>query len=316
MSFDTRKALFALLGCVSLGGCAGDFLWWPGFNPISTAYVDAIPVRDVAFEVQCEIYRFIDNENANKTGPALLDPAKGAGVTLILQTDLSGSVQYTGVDLSKVGFTSLGSVVAASNKIPSLQAKGTGKATVSAEVDFVLAQSKTGPKDVGAKAPANMLIKTSDLKARYQNASFSPVPGQPGVFKPESATNQAPSTNYFPSANCANQNPVKHAFLELWLDDWLARYKSSETAYARTDPYVCNTKVTLKSQFQVVIDVSAGVNPIGQLPIILPISGFNVDASPDFSHSLQISFSLKDPDPKHAAYCSALEGTQPAQVNR
>jgi hypothetical protein len=309
-----QSVLLLLLCCVSLVGCAGDFLWWPGFNPISTAYVDTIPVHDVALEVQCEIYRFIDKENAAK-GTGLLDPSKGAGVTLILQTDLSGSVQYVGVDLSKLGFPSLATLVAASNKAPSLQAKATGKDTISAEVDFTLAQSENAPKDVGAKAPPNMLIKQSDMKNSYQNATFKPDTKQAGVYIAQPAATPIPNT-YFPKAKCDMQNPLKHAYLELWLDDWLSRYKAYRAAYSQDEPFICNTKVTLKSQFQIVVDVSAGVNAFATPPIILPISGFNVDASPDFMHTLSISFALQDTRPNHRAYCSGLEGTQPAIVNR
>jgi hypothetical protein len=70
-----------------------DLLWWPGFNRIGAAYVDTIPVSAVATEVQCEIYSFLKeeqkiNEQTRKT--PLLDPAKGATVSLTLQTDLSG----------------------------------------------------------------------------------------------------------------------------------------------------------------------------------------------------------------------------------
>ena len=230
--------LLAVLCSVSLAGCAGDFLWWLGFNPVTAAYVYNVPVHDVALEVQCEIYKFLDDEKEkNKqlqrsrggrpSDYLLLANNGGAGVGLVLQTDLSGSVQYVGIDLSKLGFPSLATLVTQTNKTPSLQAKGTGKATLSAEVDFVIQQTK-------------------DVR--------------------------------FP-ADCANR-PVYQAYLELWLNDWLSHYKSYEAWSAHDDPFICNTKVTLKSAFQVVVDVSAGVNAFMAPPIILPISGFNVDASP------------------------------------
>ena len=313
MQLRVIRVLGVVLFCVSLPGCGTDLLWWPGFNPIGTAYVDTIPVRSVATEVQCEIYKFLDAESDRKELP-LLDASKGATVSLILQTDLSGSVQYVGVDLSKLGLPDLATLVSASNKAPTLQAKATGKTTISAEVDFVVAQSRTGPKDVASKTPPAALIKQSDMGSSYQNASFVPV--KPGVFQAQPAASPPPTKSYFPTAHCERQNPLLHAYLQFWLDDWLSRYKIAHATYIEDDPFVCDTKVTLKSQFQIVVDVSAGVNAFSTPPIILPISGFNVDASPDYSHTLQVSFALKDNDPKHAAYCSGLQGSQPAQVNR
>src|SRR5262249_40331284 len=116
-----RCALLALSFCASLVGCAedgyhvGDWLWWPSLTPITSYYIDQIPVHDVAFEVQCEIYTFL-RDPANRN---LLDPNKGAGVVLTLQTDLSGTVTYTGINLSKLGAPSLAELVTASNKVPS-----------------------------------------------------------------------------------------------------------------------------------------------------------------------------------------------------
>jgi hypothetical protein len=310
-----RNVLIALFFCTTLAGCA-DILWWPGFNPITTAYVDTIPVRRVATEIQCEIFRFIDTENADKNNVPLLDPAKGATVSLILQTDLTGSVQYVGINLSKLGFTSAAQLVTATNNVPTLQAKGTIHDTISAEVDFVVAQTRKGPQKVASKAPASALVKKTDIGGLYENASFKQISSDPAVFQAQESmsTNSPPS--YFPVADCSHQNPLAHAYLELWLQDWLLKYKNSEETDQKSLQFVCNTKVTLHSQFQIAADVSAGVNGVLNAPIILPISGLNVDASPSWQHSLQISFAIKDPDPKHAAYCGGLEGTQPAQVNR
>jgi hypothetical protein len=314
----------ALVGC---GGVGGDFLWWPSFHYYPTAYTNAVPVHDVALEVQCEIYRFLDNENgpnekASK-GSELLDPSKGAGVVLILQTDLSGSVQYVGINLSKLGFTSLAELVTATNKVPSLQAKANGQATISAEVDFTVAQSRTAPP-AKETIPPNIALKKSDFDKStiYENVEFKDVdPKHPnGEFhaKPTLAAQQSP----FPQANCGKA-PFYRAYLELWLDDWLSRYKPyREDSLQKGEPFVCGTKVTLKSMFKVLYDVSAGVNAFAAPPIILPISGFNVDASPDYSHSIAISFALQDPKhfpgdrpggQNHQNYCSALgAGTQPA----
>jgi hypothetical protein len=133
--------------CTTLGGCGnfrtGDWLWWPGFDTVTAAYTYQIPVHDVALEVQCELYEFLEWEaKEHNVTPNLFNPGKGAGVSLLLQTDLSGSVQYVGIDLTKLGFPSLAALVTQTNKVPSLQAKALGKSTVSAQVDFAVAQTK------------------------------------------------------------------------------------------------------------------------------------------------------------------------------
>jgi hypothetical protein len=334
---------FTQVGC---GGVGGDFLWWPSFHYYPTAYTNTIPVHDVALEVQCEIYRFLDSEKGKSDDDKLLDPTKGAGVALMLQTDLTGSVQYVGVDLSKLGFSSLAELVTATNKVPSLQAKATGTSTVSAEVDFTVAQFEPTPNELApstappstakGKNPPAMLVRKPDISEAfnpnstitYENAKFNPVdPDHPtGEFwanqvKPAKPT--AKPLPPFPKANCQQKSaggdrPFYQPYLELWLDDWLTRYEQYREKSIDTVPFVCSTKVTLKSMFKVVVDASAGVNAFMAPPIILPISGFNVDASPDYIHSIAISLALQEPKSTrvgkgHQAYCNALgPGTQPA----
>jgi hypothetical protein len=260
-----QRALLALCFCTGLAGCSGDYrtgdwLWWPGFNPITAGYTYQIPVHDVAFEVQCEIYKFL-NEEPDKARP-LLAKDKGAGVSLNLQTDLSGSVQYVGVNLEKLGLNSLAELVTQTNKTPSLQAKASGKATVSAQVDFTVQQTKN----------PNFLAKCDKW--------------------------------------LAPENAFKHAYLQLWLDDWLFKYKPYQAWFYNDENFICGQKVTLKSQFLIGVDVSAGVNSFMAPPIILPISGFNVDANPDFTHYVQITLGLSDPpDIKNKPWCNAQQPT-------
>jgi hypothetical protein len=256
-------AVIALFFCTTLASCSGDYrtgdwLWWPGFNKITAGYTYQIPVHDVAFEVQCEIYKFLEEE-PDKDHP-LLAKNKGAGVSLQLQTDLSGSVQYVGINLDKLGLNSLGELVTQTNKNPSLQAKGSGKATVSAQVDFAVAQQEKK----GFLANCNKWL--------------------------------------------APDNAFKHAYLQLWLDEWLSRYKPYQAWFYNDEEFICGQKITLKSQFLIGVDVSAGVNAFMTPPIILPISGFNVDANPDFTHSIQVTFALADPPVQRQSYCKDIAG--------
>jgi hypothetical protein len=264
------QRLLALFFCITLGSCGnirtGDWLWWPGFDTVTAAYTYQIPVHDMALEVQCEIYDFLKEESeklgTGKPKHPLLDPMKGAGVSLALQTDLSGSVQYVGINLSKLGFSSLSELVTQTSKTPSLQAKASGKATTSAQVDFAVAQTQT-------------LRKENQAKCEQRR--------------------QDPLTS------------LKYEYLKLWLSDWLSKYSLYQKNVVEGkpgeagEPFVCAGKVTLKSQFLIGVDVSAGVNAFMTPPIILPISGVNVDGNPDYTHSIQITLALQDPG-KDAQY--------------
>jgi hypothetical protein len=117
-----------------------------------------------------------------------------------------------GIDLSKLGLPSAASLVAASNKVPSLQANGTGKTTNSAEVDFTIVQSEERPA-VSApkkpiKTPAEEPVKESDLQTPstiYENAEFKPLANAPGKFSAAPAPLDHPNTHpntrpyYWPS---------------------------------------------------------------------------------------------------------------------
>jgi hypothetical protein len=204
-------------------------------------------------------------------------------------TDLQGNVTYLGVNLSKFGLSSLAELVTKNNSIPSLQLKGQGKSTVTSQVDFVIPQT-----DQDA-------ILLNRPKMRSSNFAGLVAPPPPGPIP----------LNQLKLRPCIKS--VKYYWLYLRLREALDRYKgklyapegTSGTFY--TD--VCQPKLTISTQFQLLFDVSAGVNPfIFANPIILPISGLNVDASPDYTHFLQIVFSIRENEDNKPA-CTNLKPT-------
>ena len=320
-----RCALLALCLCASLVGCAegyhvGDWLWWPSLTPITSAYIDQVPVHDVALEVQCEIYQFLTDDKNQQ----ILDPNKGAGVVLVLQTDLSGSVTYTGINLTKLGAPSLAELVTLSNKVPTLQAKGSGQTTVSAEVDFTVAQSLHGWA-AAPPTPPQMIIKQFDSidpntkdPTIWENAKFTPIEKNNWDTNELQATRKPLASTpkiALQTADCKKwRGKWYNWYLKLALDDWLQRYAAytNDQSNLADEPFVCGTKITLKSSFKLLLDVSAGVNAFMAPPIVLPISEFNVDASPDYTHSIAVTFALRN-NPKNKAYCAKLgAGAQPS----
>jgi hypothetical protein len=121
-----------------------------------------------------------------------------------------------------------------------------------------------------------------------------------------------PSVAFRP-ANCAEWYSTPwNLYLKLSLDEWLKKYAAYKQSNLTHEPFVCGTKITLKSSFKLLFDVSAGVNAFMAPPIILPISGFSVDASPDYMHSIAVTFQLKDSD-SNSKYCTKLgAGAQPS----
>src|SRR5581483_1512420 len=92
--------------------------------------------KRVVTELQCEISDFLNRH------PTALDPKSTAVGSVIYETDVSGYLNFVGVDLSKIGFTSLAQLVSISNKVPTLGAKTSSKGTNIWQVDFVLAQKQ------------------------------------------------------------------------------------------------------------------------------------------------------------------------------
>jgi len=70
---------------------------------------------------------------------------------------------------------------------------------------------------------------------------------------------------------------------------------------------VCQPKLTISTQFQLLFDISGGTAAFNTFPILLPISGLTVDGSPDYTHYLQIAFTLRQGDKASAEACKALQ---------
>ena len=87
-------------------------------------------------------------------------------------------------------------------------------------------------------------------------------------------------------------NLISPLGLKAHLENFFKRYNEDNK-----DPLsrVCMTKLTLQTQFVILVDAKAGVNPFLGSTYILPISGLNLEIQPKFTHSLQITLYL-EPD--------------------
>jgi hypothetical protein len=304
----TFRAFLASCLVLMQVSCA-DILPWPGFesHPAIFSYTEQLPAAEVAEQVRCELVEFLQEEKTAQhddpqEGSDLLDPSKGAQVQLKLTTDLQGSVTYLGIDLKKLGLGSLASLVTKSNSAPSLQLKAQGKATQTSQVDFTIPQTLQ-----------------SKLQTQKKDATGKPIfdgngaPVMKTVVMPENLRLTA----------CSHSDPkrfLEYNWFRLWLSDALQRYKKRLNELGYNAPgltfadRVCQPKLTISTQFQLLFDASAGTNIYQASPIILPISGLNVDASPDYTHYVQIIFALLpagDQGKNRAEACDALQTTNP-----
>jgi len=101
--------------------------------------------------------------------------------------------------------------------------------------------------------------------------------------------------------------------MPLDLDSWLTRFFRNLEAHSDNTATTCMSKVTLKTQFQLVVPIKGGVNPLFGTAFILPISGLNFEFSPAYTHTLQVSFALnKNGPPNKPGVCPKAPATQPS----
>jgi hypothetical protein len=325
------RALLAACLIVAQAGCA-DILGWPGFEspPGIPNYPEQIPAAEVAQQVRCELAQFLREEakaeDDNSTGAhsvpgRFLDPDKGAQVQLKLTTDLQGSVSYLGINLKSLGLGAVSNLITTSNNVPTLQLKAQGKSTQTSQVDFVVPQTlryfvKKKAADDGQPDLLPWLSKPLP-PPKYIKDTI----GRRHKLKPDqvglSENLQLPT-----EADCypgTAKRFIEYNWFRLWLANALNSYKKNfiERGYQVSgvtfSDRVCQPKLTISTQFQLLFDISAGTNIFQSVPIILPISGVNLDASPDYTHFVQIIFSLR-PDPNRVDACAALQPSSSAST--
>jgi hypothetical protein len=236
---------------ILLSGC-GTYL--PGFDGVFgiESWIHDMPVREAVSQVQCELSDFLMDPSSPKMLAAeTKDKQKAfADVTLWLQTDTMGNVQYVGVDLRKVGLAGVANLIAISNKAPSLQVSGQGTATIKSQLDLQI--------------PQRPLI--TGYKENCQRGSGSKLSGGNNLIVP------------------------------LALKSFLLKFFDKYQETIKHNPSACLNKLTLSTQFALVFDVKAGVNPLVGSTFILPVSGVNGEVQPKFTHLLQVTFYLERPN--------------------
>lgn len=241
----------ALIALFSLNGCA----FYPNFEE---APVYRVPVSEVINQVRCELYDFLQSQEAVENPNFSLNTKSYATVKLTLSTTGYGDVKFAKIDTKKLGLASILAIGSSSQPFPSLDMKSTGQTV--ADVTVNVSQNPKdlsdacgyGKQEIFSNAPhadrtlINDLRISSWLKRTF--ASGQRIQSQGDVCNIRGTKGQQ-------SDNCS---------------------VSLETA-------------TLSTKFQLVTDVNAGVLKFANLiPVVAtPVLDLNVD----YYHQIQIIFS-------------------------
>jgi hypothetical protein len=249
-----------LIGSLGVGGCG---YFYPGFEgPLGLhSYIHDIPVSRVTTELQCELKDFL----AEPQNAGILDPGQAATVSIKFETDQSGTFQYLGIDLTKIGLAGVATLISASNKSPSLQAKLAGKTAATSQIDLSIPQT----------------IKNVKVKAKY-------------VIDPDTGRIKLVPASTIRGLNVVDcDDPTRRLLTSLSLTSFLDRLFQNLRYNEFNTQVVCMSKITLNTQFIIAFDVSAGVNPLIGTAFILPVSGESFDYNPSAAQSLNIVLALK-----------------------
>ena len=261
------KCWLAVSATLVLSGCGYIF---PGFEGLFGihSYIHDIPVGRITTELQCELASFLmwkDEYTGKLKYAGILDPKKTAGVTIKFQTDQSGTFQYVGIDLHKFGLANLANLIATSNKTPSLQAKLQAKTTAFSQLDLAIAQT-WGDSD----------------------------PIKPTPTDPNGKPYKIPGLHNAKPCNDPSREMLGSLSLASWLGKFFDRLSLQRVGFDTLPAWkaACLSKITLNTQIVLILDVSAGVNPLIASTFILPVSGETFDYNPSATQSLQIVLQL------------------------
>jgi hypothetical protein len=299
------RKISVFLIATTLCGCG--FL--PGFGIFEDPVLYILPVGVVANQVACELQDFMNEQktlnekdiivvNGKKT--VRIDQLRrwrlsndDADIKLTLNTDTSGYVNFTGVNVAQLGLESIASFITTQSKVSTLAAKVSGKTTRTVTVSFSVSPNPL-PSSTQVIDNSNRVVQILD-----------------------------PVTNKPMSWNCQQNYRVDNPITKLFLRDWLTSYFETINTLDKNQPFpppltLTDTiargirqiaypdaipeqfkvqSVELSTQFFIGVDVSGGATPnlLGNGSVfIVPINGLSLDYNPDYSHKVDITLNMCD----------------------
>jgi hypothetical protein len=195
-------------------------------------------------------------------------------VKLTLSTDEQGYVNFTGVNVAQLGLGSLAQLVAATGSgkatIPTLAAKASAKRTKTVEIDFSVSPTAYSSSKIRPK-PCPLVLQTGPLK----------------LYLKEWLNNYFATINYPTEAEPKSQD----------IGDSTADLIRHKTKRDQLPEQLKIQSVILSTTLLVAADISGGASPniLGSGSVfVLPINGLTLDYNPDYSHKLEMTFTMCD----------------------
>ena len=99
------------------------------------AFVYRVPGSEVINQVRCELYDFLQSQEAVENPNFSLDTKSYATVKLTLSTTGYGDVKFAKIDTKKLGLASILAIGSSSQPFPSLDMKSTGQTVADVTVN-------------------------------------------------------------------------------------------------------------------------------------------------------------------------------------
>jgi hypothetical protein len=260
--------LVPIIASLILSGCG--FL--PGFSVFEAPTLYHLPVGDAAIRIACETQEFLKDYNPRDSRWLLAQ--QDVTVKLTLTTDDSGYVNFTGVNVASAGLGNLAQLIATTTsgniKVPTLAAKGSLKRTKTVEIDFSVSPTAYTSSSVKQK-PCPQALQPSPVK----------------LYLKEWLNNYFATINY----------PTERAPQNQDIGDFAANLIRAKTPSDELPEQLKIQHAVLSTTILFAADISGGATPniLGNGSVfILPVNGLTLDYNPDYSHKLEMTFTMCD----------------------
>jgi hypothetical protein len=302
------RSLAVVAASALLAACS--FL--PGFGILEDTPLYVLPVGAVANQIACEVQEFVVEQARLSEKPDTKHErrwrlsSEPVGVKLALTTDSAGYVNFTGVDVTALGFGTLASFITSQSKVPTLAAKLSLKRTRTVTVSFTVSPALKTKEGTEPELIDPVTGKAITLNCKESWRANNPL---------QRLYLRDWLTSYFETINTLDTN---QQFPDSdHLSDNLARGIRRVVAPTPIPEQFDIQSVELSTQITIAADVSAGVTPnlFGNgSTFILPVSGTGLDYNPDYIHKVDFTINMCDSLDQNSP-CNEKNKTTPTFYN-